>query len=328
MTREPDEPLTDDQASRPADDADIGTWEAADDEAEAVAARASASAVVVKDPGVKDGLGPDVGLVLHPEPMRLSHLMIAVVVVALLLWFWVTLGAIAVVLTIVGAVVLAVTAGFVSARLRSSRQESLLALLAIAVERRVPLAPAISAFADQFRGRAHRRILTIVADLNAGDPLPDALAQPPRAVSRDALLLARIGQETGRMGEALRMAGAARAARVTAWSTVVSRLSYLLVLMIVAENISGFLLYFIVPKLEAIFFDFGVPLPRITIFLIEGSHVIVRYGFITGLIYLFQLLLLIFLPFSYGGWVNYQVPIFDRLFARRHTALVLRRSRS
>jgi protein transport protein HofC len=37
-----------------------------------------------------------------------------------------------------------------------------------------------------------------------------------------------------------------------------------------------------------------------------------------------EVLLLIFLPFSFAGWVNYDVPFFDRLLRRRHVALVLR----
>jgi protein transport protein HofC len=32
----------------------------------------------------------------------------------------------------------------------------------------------------------------------------------------------------------------------------------------------------------------------------------------------------LFIPFSFGGWMNYQAPIFDRLLSRRHMALVLR----
>ena len=36
------------------------------------------------------------------------------------------------------------------------------------------------------------------------------------------------------------------------------------------------------------------------------------------------MLLLVFLPFSFVGWVNYDVPFFDRLLKRRHAALILR----
>ena len=37
-----------------------------------------------------------------------------------------------------------------------------------------------------------------------------------------------------------------------------------------------------------------------------------------------ELVLLIYVPFSFSGWMNYKVPLFDRLLIRRHTALVLR----
>ena len=37
-----------------------------------------------------------------------------------------------------------------------------------------------------------------------------------------------------------------------------------------------------------------------------------------------EVLVLVFLPFSFLSWGNYNVPIFDRLLGRRHTALVLR----
>jgi type II secretory pathway component PulF len=329
VTREPAEPLSDDEASRPpgtwaADDGtipeDIGTWEAADESPE------SASLPEAKG---KDAVGEydadvEARLVPRSEPWRVSHLMIAVGVVALILWFCVTLRTLALVLLPMGLLVLAITAGFVTARLRASRQEALLSLLAIAAERGVPLAPAIAAFADQFRGRAQRRILDVAAQLQAGEPLPEALEWPFRAASRDALLMVRIGEATGRLAAALRMVGGGRTARVAAWSSIVSRLSYILVLLIVAQSICGFLLYFIVPKFEAIFSDFGVPLPSLTIYLIEASHYVVQAGPFTFALYLGQLVLLIFLPFSYGGWMNYQVPVFDRLFARRHAALVLR----
>jgi type II secretory pathway component PulF len=49
-----------------------------------------------------------------------------------------------------------------------------------------------------------------------------------------------------------------------------------------------------------------------------------RYGAPILLLPVFELALLIFLPFSFVGWGSYSVPLFDRLLGRRHTALVLR----
>ena len=83
-------------------------------------------------------------------------------------------------------------------------------------------------------------------------------------------------------------------------------------------------MYFIVPKFEAIFKDFGVSLPQVTILVIDASHFLIKYGLITVWIPLFELALLVFLPLSFLSWSNYTIPLFDRLLGRRHTALVLR----
>src|SRR3954453_19869238 len=66
-----------------------------------------------------------------------------------------------------------------------------------------------------------------------------------------------------------------------------SAMVYPVVVVFVAVIIVGFILYFIIPKFEAIFKDFGVPLPMMTKFLIAASHVVVDYFYIVFLIPLF-----------------------------------------
>jgi type IV pilus assembly protein PilC len=55
-----------------------------------------------------------------------------------------------------------------------------------------------------------------------------------------------------------------------------SAMVYPAVVITVACAIVGFILYFIIPKFESIFADFGVDLPKMTKFLIAASHVVVR----------------------------------------------------
>jgi type II secretory pathway component PulF len=340
VTREPAEPLSSDEAPRMARagdprsstwDADdvatpaAGTWETDDGATgEGAEAARTTSAPGVKDADKEGDLELEAAAAVPGEPWRLSHMMMAIVVVAVLLWIWVTLKAMALVLMAIGAVVLVITAGFVVARLRTARQDALLAILSIATERGLPLAPAIAAFADQFRGRAHRRVMSLAALIHGGAPLPEAMEQTRRVASRDTILLAWVGHNTGKLARALRLAGDARPARLAAWSALASRLAYLLVIMLVAEGISAFQLYFIVPKFEAIFKDFNVPLPSVTVSMINLSHMAGGYVAIADLIVLGQIGLFLYIPFSFGGWVNYRVPVFDRLLARRHAALVLR----
>jgi protein transport protein HofC len=57
---------------------------------------------------------------------------------------------------------------------------------------------------------------------------------------------------------------------------------------------------------------------------IEGAHMIVKYFYLVSWAPPLEVLLLIFLPFSFIGWGNYDIPLFDRLLGRRHTALLFR----
>lgn len=256
--------------------------------------------------------------------MRLSHLMMLIVAVALVLWLFVIYGGLVIAGGIVILFAMAIGLGVILARRQISQQDSLLWILAIAAERGMPLAPTIGAFADQYGGRYRRRIFRLAELLESGCTMPQALEQVPRVVSRDALLMAHVGQGTGRLPQALRMAASSRASQLPIWTAIATRFAYLLFLLLAIQTICGFLLYFILPKFEAIFKDFGVPLPMATIGLIEGAHWLIRFGPLTALIPPVEVILLILLPFSFAGWANYDVPVFDRMLRRRHTALILR----
>ncbi len=259
-----------------------------------------------------------------PQPWRLSHMMSLVAAIAVVLWLVKTMAGVVVVAVIVLLFATAIGAGVILARRRSTQQDSLLVILAIAAEGNMPLAPTVAAFADQYKGNYRRRIMNLAAELNSGRSVSDALESVRRVVSRDALLLARVGDQTGRLPQALRIAASSRSSQLPIWTAISTRLAYLLAMLLIMQFICGFMLYFIVPKLESIFKDFGIPLPEPTIWMIEGSHFLIKYAFFTAWFPPLELLLLIFLPFSFAGWVNYDVPFFDRFLKRRHMALILR----
>jgi type II secretory pathway component PulF len=206
----------------------------------------------------------------------------------------------------------------------TSKQDALLHILAIAAERGMPLAPAVAAFADQYRGFAHRRIMQMAARLNWGAPLADAFEGARSLVTHDATLLAWVGQAAGQLPKALRIAADSRSSQLPIWTSIASRLAYILVVMLGLEGVSGAILYWIVPRFEAIFNDFSISLPKVTIAVITATQYLMTFAPLTFLVVLFQVALLIFLPLSFIGWGSYSVPVFDRLLGRRHTALVLR----
>jgi protein transport protein HofC len=263
-------------------------------------------------------------LVIRGESFRIWHMILLVAAVAVYCYLVVVLGAVIVPFTIFIAIALVVGSGVMIARKRSTQQDSLLNVLAIAAEHGMPLAPSVAAFAGQYWGKYRRRIMNLAAHLDSGCSVPEAMERVPRVVSRDAVLLAHMGHKTGRLPEALRMAATSRASHLPIWMAIASRFAYLLGLLLTIQTICGFLLYFIIPKFESIFRDFGISLPPVTIFVIEAAGFITKYGLLTGWVPGLELMLLICLPFTFSGWVNYDVPFFDRLLKRRHTALILR----
>jgi type II secretory pathway component PulF len=256
--------------------------------------------------------------------------MYLVAIVAVLLWLGTLVAdrlvfvSVLIVSGLTMAFVSVIGAGVVAARRRSARQEALLGVLAIAAEHNMPLAPAVAAFAHQYRGLAHRRAMDLAAHLNWGDALPDALAHTRGLVSREAGLLAWVGQASGLLPKALRTAISSRSANLPIWIAIASRLSYILVVLLAMQAILSFILYYIIPKFEVVFKEFGLGLPRITVKVIDASHAIIRYASPLLLLPLAEVGLLIFIPLSFLAWGDFRVPLFDRALRRRHTALVLR----
>ena len=276
--------------------------------------------------------------------LKIQHMMYGIGVCAIVLWlvvilaFWFTSLAsplsVVLIISLMLTLVVAILIGLVVIQLSRSRtrRQTLLWALAIAAERSMPLAPAALVLADQygpaalgwgFRGRVER----LASFLNEGLPLPDAMDRVPGVFSRVAEVLARTGYATGTLARSLREAAALRASEERAWGTTASRLAYLGWLILVMQVITSFMLYFIIPKFEAIFMDFGISLPPVTIFTIEMSHIVLKYFLFFGpLIFLIEVVLpaalLIGLLMSFAVW--WDLPLVNSLFRRRHSALILR----
>ena len=135
----------------------------------------------------------------------------------------------------------------------STRQDSLLSVLAIAAERGMPLAPAVVAFADQYRGLSYRRIMDLAAQLNWGTMLPEALERSRKLVSRDAILLAWVGQAAGRLPRALRMAATTRSNQLPIWTAMRRGCLTSSGSCWPCRRSPRLSMYFIMPKFEAIF---------------------------------------------------------------------------
>lgn len=264
-------------------------------------------------------------IVPEREGIRLQHLMYAVVVCALLLWLAMLAKYWLIVIVIVGGVGLAVAAAVILARRNASRQESLLWAMAIASERSMPLSPAVLAFADQFGASFRWRVELLASLLDEGKSLPEACEQVPGLFSREALVMIRAGWATGTLPAALKQAATLRATSGKVLGGVASRLAYLLSVLLAMQVVTMFIIYFIAPKLQAIFYDFGIELPRMTTLTIQASSwASGPIGLLLVPLVLGELLALLLLLFGAFDFFQWEVPLIDGLFRRRHSALLLR----
>lgn len=217
--------------------------------------------------------------------------------------------------------ILAVVMVSIFARRRAIEQDALLGVMAIAAGRGMPLAPGIWAYSDQASGSARRWALSLAGLLEQGWTLADAVDAVPRSVSRPATVLIRVGSEVGALARALRTAVELRGARVSVIRPVGGRIAYLGWLLVMGQGIVGFLMYFILPKMRAIYMDFGLSLPWPTQTLVRATQFGAEYALLVVLLEGLAVAYLLWEVAGHGLGVGSPIA---RLSRRRHSALILR----
>jgi protein transport protein HofC len=274
--------------------------------------------------------GKDSATLLPPEfvprrsGLRLRHVMYAVVFCALVSWLAVitNLGLAGVLVGLALALVFGVV--YLYAGRRSTQQDALIWALAVTAERGMPLAPTFDVVAGQCRGEYRRKVQAAAYYLRQGLTLPQVLEREPRLFPREVQVLIRVGHACGSLAAALRESALLRALFRGPWMTLSLRVSYLLWVLIFLQMIAGFTFYFILPKYQAIFADFGVPLPSVTIAITGIASFFNKYLFIFAPVVALEYGLLFFALVSAMGVLPWNLPLVANIFFRRHSAILLR----
>jgi type II secretory pathway component PulF len=157
------------------------------------------------------------------------------------------------------------------------RRMSLVAALAAASRRWMPLGPAVEAFSGEWRGFFGRRCRRLAESLKAGVPLGEALRHAGPFVPRRALALieagGRSGNLVGALAEAVRQP-ATQLALARVWSAV----WYLCGTLLAGAVCLTFIWAKIIPAYMKIFDDFDAKLPDITLLLIGSCDWFASYG--------------------------------------------------
>ena len=195
-------------------------------------------------------------------------------------------------------------AGLIAAMLveqqRRGQREMLLRTISTAIERRLPLAPALEMFGREAVGWTGGAGASLADSLEQGVPLDAALEQAGDPLGDTAGVLVRMGREVGDLSGALRTIAAIEQHNSPLWKAFAARCFYLGVVVVAMLATLTFAMIWIVPSLEKIFREFNIDLPLLTRLVISMSHQFVRYGFLLAPL----LLIVPALPFLglYAAW--------------------------
>ncbi len=120
----------------------------------------------------------------------------------------------------------------------------------------------------------------VVEDIESGSTLSEAFAKHPKAFDRLYCNMIKAGEAGGALEAILQRLADFKEKSQSLKRRINSAMVYPLVVIFVACLIVGFIMYWIVPKFQAIFDDFGVDLPKMTVWLIAASKFVVSYWWV------------------------------------------------
>jgi len=211
-------------------------------------------------------------------------------------------------------------------RIRYGKMErrSLLWLLAVAVEKGFPLAPAARAFANERDDKLGRRARRLAMNLEAGRELDSALADSGIRLPDEVLVAVRTGERRGGLAALLKHAVELAGQLDAPLHAVAARLIYLAVLLLSGGGIVAFVAISIVPAFVKIFDDFKTTLPPFTRSFIQVEHIIVALFPLAAIGLACVIALLLLALAAYAGVYTWRPPLVRRMTMLLDEALILR----
>ena len=180
---------------------------------------------------------------------------------------------------------------------RQVRENRLLWTLALAVRHGRPLAAEVSALAISLEadyrrswwslmgwGRGYpRRVDRLAQDLEFNPSLTSALLNTRSLLSPETIGVIAAAEDSGRLAEVLPELAGRHARRITSQingESVYTTIFYVWTVLLITVNVASFVMYWIIPKMKAIFDGFGVELPLLTQKLINFGEFWVDFWFI------------------------------------------------
>jgi type IV pilus assembly protein PilC len=129
-------------------------------------------------------------------------------------------------------------------------------------------------------GALKNALMGVIEDVESGNTLSEAMAKQPKAFDNLYVNMVKAGEAGGALEVILQRLAEFKERAQSLKRKVQGAMIYPVAVITVATCIVGFIMYYIVPKFKAIFNDFGVELPGITLMLIGISDTVVSYWFL------------------------------------------------
>lgn len=142
----------------------------------------------------------------------------------------------------------------------STQSQSLLRIIALAIEQRLPLAPLLQAFAEDQDGVQRWRVQRLAGLLEEGSSLPSALEQVAHVLPEEHVLAIRFGTQSGTLSMTLRnlVEDSGSLEDIRTKERLRGTFIYPTVVLLVILMIAIFLMLKIGPVYRQIMYDFGV----------------------------------------------------------------------
>lgn len=183
----------------------------------------------------------------------------------------------------------------------------------------VGISTALDSIKDGLRSRAMKQRLEVVQQLvSQGKPLSSALAHVA-LFKEHVISLVKIGEETGRLPDNLKVIAMEEAKDRDFRSKIKSAMMYPVFVLVLTFIVGTGIGWFILPKLTLVFNDLHVKLPLITKLLLSTGNFLGTYGVIFVPCFFVFIFLTIYILFIYrktkhiGQSILFQIPGIGRL---------------
>src|SRR5438309_6755599 len=172
-------------------------------------------------------------------------------------------------------------------------------------------------------------LIDIVDDVESGNTLSEAFGKHPKCFDRLYVNMIRAGEAGGALEVILRRLAEFKEKALSLARRVKGALVYPCVVVSVAVAILSFIMIFIIPKFEKIFFEFKMKLPYLTELLIAISRSFVKYWYVIPIVPVFIIVTLKLIRLNKSGAyildkIKLKIPVMGMIVEKTIVARTMR----